>query len=122
ATLLVGLSLAAVSGSAGRASAFFINATAPTEKTAGPQHWCSTNGVTCADPNLNWDEYPGYQQLLNQGVQLAPYIGHDEPEVQFFSNRAGSANDVTYQLRLPKDPPTRPEQDGSGGNWNFQQR
>jgi hypothetical protein len=91
-------------------------------RVAGYQHWCSTNGITCSDPNLNWDEYPQYDKLVKEGVTLWPYIGHDEPMVQFFSNRAGSGNDLTYRLRLPKDPPTRPQQDGSGGNWNFQQR
>jgi hypothetical protein len=94
----------------------------PTENVAGLQHWCSTNGVTCSDPNLNWDEYPGYQNLIKRGIHLLPYIGHDEPQVQFYSDVPGSANDVTYKLQLPKDPPTRPQQDGSGGNWNFQQR
>ncbi len=71
-----------------------------TERIAGPQHWCSTNGVNCADPNLNWDEYPGYNKLVRKGVRLLPYIGHDEPEVQFYSNRPGSANNVTYRLQL----------------------
>ena len=116
---LVVLSLA---GSGVGADAAASAPPSPTEKIAGPQHWCSTNGITCADPTLNWDEYPGYQQLVRSGVRLLPYIGHDEPQVQFYSTEPGSANDVTFQLRLPKDPPTRPEQDGSGGNWNFQQR
>src|SRR3954452_5631830 len=65
--------------------------TSPTENVAGPQHWCSTNGVTCADPNLNWDEYPGYDTLVQHGVRLLPYIGHDEPQVQFYSDVPGSA-------------------------------
>jgi hypothetical protein len=50
------------------------------------------------------------------------YIGHDEPSVIFYSNRHGSGNDVTYTLRLPKDPPELPTQDGKGGTWNFQLR
>jgi hypothetical protein len=49
-----------------------------------------------------------------------PYIGHDEPSVEFYSNQPGSGNNVTYQLNLPKDPPTRPAQDGSGGTFGFQ--
>jgi hypothetical protein len=94
----------------------------PTERVAGPQHWCSTNGVTCADPSQNWEEWPAYDSIVKSGVRLLPYIGHDEPMIQFFSNKPGSANDVTYQLVLPKDPPTPPKQDGSGGNAVFQQR
>src|SRR5476649_2047729 len=92
----------------------------PTEQVAGPQHWCGSNGVTCADPALNWEELPGFKQAVAQGARIQPYIGHDEPMVQFFSNRPGTGNDVTYRLRLPKDPPTLPRQDGSGGAFNFQ--
>jgi hypothetical protein len=121
ATLLVALALTA-SRQVTLAAATPQAPPSPTEKVAGPQHWCSTNGVTCTEPMQNWEEFPGYQKLVKQGVRLAPYIGHDEPQVQFYSNRPGSANNVTYQLRLPKDPPTLPRQDGSGGNFNFQQR
>src|SRR5438552_2926035 len=32
----------------------------------------------------------------------------------------GSGNNATYLLRLPKDPPTLPKQDGTGGTFNFQ--
>src|SRR5262249_24887286 len=93
----------------------------PTVHVAGPQQWCGTNGVTCSDPSVNWDEIGGFKHAMQQGAPLLPYIGHDEPMVQFFSHRAGSGNNVAYTLRLPKDPPTRPRQDGSGGSWNFQQ-
>ena len=116
------LSLVVVPHGSGAAPAALAGRPSPTERLAGPQHWCNTNGVICSDPTLNWDEYPGYKRLINEGVRLLPYIGHDEPQVQFYSTRPGSANDVSYRLRLPKDPATRPRQDGSGGNWNFQQR
>lgn len=98
------------------------SAPSKTEQIAGAQHWCSTNGVTCSDGMKNWEEYAGYQKLVKSGVRLLPYSGHDEPQVQFYSSRPGSASHVTYHLRLPKDPPTRPRQDGSGGNYTFQQR
>ena len=87
----------------------------PTQKVAGSQHWCGSNGITCSDPATNWDEIAGYAKAAAKGTNVTPYIGHDEPMVQFFSNRPGTGNDVTYQLRLPKDPPTLPRQDGSGG-------
>lgn len=48
------------------------------------------------------------------------YTGHDEPSVLFYSNRPGSGNNQVYQLVLPKDPPTPPNQAGTGGTWNFQ--
>ena len=50
------------------------------------------------------------------------YVGHDEPSVAFRSSEPGSANDMTYTLRLPDDPSTKPQQDGSGGTWNFELR
>jgi hypothetical protein len=48
------------------------------------------------------------------------YTGHDEPSLLFYSNVPGSGNTTVYLLRLPKDPPTAPKQDGSGGTFNFQ--
>jgi hypothetical protein len=50
------------------------------------------------------------------------YTGHDEPSVLFYSDRAGSGNNNRYRLILPKDPPTLPTQDGTGGTFNFQNR
>src|SRR2546423_5704055 len=43
------------------------------------------------------------------------YVGHDEPAALFYSNRPGAGNDNRYLLRLPKDPPTRPNGTDSGG-------
>ena len=48
------------------------------------------------------------------------YIGHDEPAVLFYSNKPGSGNSSLYRLTLPKDPPTLPTQNGSGGVFEFQ--
>ncbi len=48
------------------------------------------------------------------------YVGHDEPSALFYSGQQGSGNNSTYLLRLPKDPPTLPSQDGTGGTFNFQ--
>jgi hypothetical protein len=48
------------------------------------------------------------------------YIGHDEPSVLFYSGTAGAGNSSRYTLTLPKDPPTAPTQDGTGGTDNFQ--
>jgi hypothetical protein len=36
------------------------------------------------------------------------YIGHDEPDLTFLSNRPGSGNDVTWTETLPMDPATDP--------------
>jgi hypothetical protein len=91
-----------------------------TIKIAGLQHWCGTNGITCAEPATTWEEVPGYKKAVKDGAHIFGYIGHDEPATLFYSNRPGSGNDVTYQMKLPKDPPTRPKQNGSGGTYNFE--
>ncbi len=48
------------------------------------------------------------------------YTGHDEPSLVFYSDVAGAGNTGVYLLQLPKDPPTFPKQDGTGGTFNFQ--
>jgi hypothetical protein len=51
------------------------------------------------------------------------YVGHDEPLVEFKSGVAGSGNNMTYTLTLPKDPKKQPNATGAGGTtWNFQLR
>jgi hypothetical protein len=67
--------------------------------------------ATCRDP-----------AHTNIGVNGA-YVGHDEPAVGFTSSRSGSGGaDLTYTIRLPKDPPIRPNQAGTAGTWNFNLR
>ena len=51
------------------------------------------------------------------------YVGHDEPLVEFKSGLAGSGNNMTYTMTLPKDPKKQPNKSGNGGStWNFQLR
>ena len=66
-------------------------------------------GILCAEQRNN----PGGSEY---------YVGHDEPSLLFYSNDPGSGYNQVYRLRLPKDPPLLPKQDGSGGTWNFQLR
>ena len=68
---------------------------------------CDDNGALCTETaeTLNYE---------------GNYTGHDEPSLLFYSNTAGSGNSSVYKLTLPKDPPTQPKQDGSGGTFNFQ--
>jgi len=40
----------------------------------------------------------------------------------FYSDKPGSGNSSFYLIRIPKDAPTKPKQDGGGGTWNFQLR
>jgi hypothetical protein len=90
-----------------------------TIKIAGLQHFCGTNGITCAEPATTWSELKGYKSAVKAGAHLFGYIGHDEPATLFYSNVPGSGNDVTYQMALPKDPPTPPRNNGSGGTDGF---
>ncbi|HEY2576122.1 MAG TPA: hypothetical protein VGI74_07415 [Streptosporangiaceae bacterium] len=92
----------------------------PTVRIAGKQHWCGTNGWECAEPALNWNEFAGYNKAIEAGARFSGYIGHDEPADLFYSNKAGSGNNATWQMVLPKDPPTPVKQNGSGGIDNFQ--
>src|SRR4029077_12387870 len=65
------------------------------------------SGILCAEQRDN----PGGSEY---------YVGHDEPSLLFYSNVPGAGFNNVYRLRLPKDPPLLPRQDGSGGTWNFQ--
>ena len=89
--------------------------------TAPVTHWCNTNGVTCAEPYQNWEDFPWFDKTRSH-VNIGEYIGHDEPSLLFYSGQPGSGNDNTYNLTLPTDPPLIPKQDGGGGTWNFQLR
>jgi hypothetical protein len=92
----------------------------PTIKIAGPQHWCGTNGFMCTEPAQTWSEFAGFKNAIKAGANFSGYIGHDEPATLFYSNQPGSGNNVTWQLVLPKEPPTTPTQTGSGGTNSFQ--
>src|SRR5215472_5699426 len=92
----------------------------PTTRIAGLQHFCGSNGITCAEPATVWDEFAGYNKAIRAGARVLPYIGHDEPATLFYSNKPGAGNNVSWNLTLPKDPPTRPKQDGSGGTFGFE--
>src|SRR5947209_8112183 len=72
-----------------------------------------------------------YPNLCAQGSGLCPevndsreafghYVGHDEPSVLFYSNTPGSGNSMRSMLRLPAEPPTPPDNAGTGGTYNFQ--
>ncbi|HEV2375154.1 MAG TPA: hypothetical protein VGS19_23720, partial [Streptosporangiaceae bacterium] len=91
-----------------------------TTKIAGLQHFCGSNGIMCTEPAKNWEEFAGFDSAIKAGAHMLGYIGHDEPATLFYSNKPGSGNNVTWQLTLPKDPPTKPVQNGSGGTDGFQ--
>lgn len=71
--------------------------------------------IHCPDNSPNCADIAHHLQALD-----GKYSGHDEPAIAFYSNRPGSGNSFTTILTIPKDPPTQPQQDGSGGTFNFQ--
>lgn len=48
------------------------------------------------------------------------YSGHDEPSLLFYSDQPGSGNNMIYNLTIPTEPPTPPDQAGNAGTGNFQ--
>jgi hypothetical protein len=102
------LSLAVLGGSGPRATAqpaavgggLDCNGWSPISKNIRP--------MACADPRgLGSDK-----RFYDNGW----YIGHDEPDVQFYSDRPGSGNNMVYQLTLPQRDPV-PTQSGSSVAW-----
>ena len=99
---LVALAVVAISALAGPAAAAHAD--------SYPESLCQERAFLCLDP---------YHSIGANGE----YTGHDEPTVQFSSNRPGTGGkDLTYFVRLPKNAPTKPNQAGTGGTWDFQRR
>jgi hypothetical protein len=117
--VLAASQLGASAAPAARGSDHYIPKNA-TIRIAGLQHFCGTNGITCAEPATTWSELAGFKTAVRHGAHLFGYIGHDEPATLFYSNVPGSGHNVTYQMTLPKDPPTLPKNNGSGGTFGFQ--
>jgi hypothetical protein len=76
---------------------------------ATPPSDCDQSGALCAE-------------VSDSIAYGGGYVGHDEPSLLFYSNRAGSGNSNVYKLTLPTDPKVMPNQGGTGGTWNFQLR
>jgi hypothetical protein len=72
-------------------------------------------------PHLRCEEgSPLCAEVANSIGYEGKYTGHDEPSLLFYSDVPGSGNNTRYAVRLPTDPPKLPQQDGSGGTFNFQ--
>ena len=48
------------------------------------------------------------------------YVGHDEPDLGFYSNKPGSGNSMSYRMVLPKDPAAPASGSFSGPVHTFQ--
>ena len=62
------------------------------------------DGIICAEVHFA----PHGKRFKDNGY----YVGHDEPTVQFYSNRPGSSTNVTYAQTLPRDPSALPTVNG----------
>ena len=80
ATIVSGMSLVAVSAPA---------------TAAPPRHLpsCAAARMLCAE-------------ITESEEAFGQYVGHDEPELNFYSREPGSGNNVQYNFTLPKDPPS----------------
>ncbi len=56
-------------------------------------------GGGCTDPRGTWN---------GRFEDNGSYVGHDEPSVKFISSAAGTGNNMTYVMRLAKDPKRKP--------------
>ena len=91
-----------------------------TTRIAGPQHWCGTNGITCAEPLANWEEFAGYDASVASGAHVAPYSGTMSPRASSTPTRRGRATTSRTSSCFRRNRPPRPTQDGSGGTDNFE--
>ncbi len=114
-----------VSGAASAATATTNTPTAPTTSVA-PN---ATNELDCN----GWSkEYHAVRKLAGDlctdpvkvvdgkgspFVDNGWYVGHDEPGIRFISNTPGSANTMTYLVKLPVDPRRAPTPTGSVTNY-----
>jgi len=105
---LVVFAFSSPAGAAAQAGAT-ANPTAPSRTGTSGDHdpLCVSRSSLCLDSYEN----PGDS-----------YVGHDEPSVIFKSGVRGSGNDITYTVRLPRDPIARPSNSGAGSTWNFELR
>jgi len=82
-----------------------------------PPSAASITGVVhvddCNDPESalpTWICRDVPKNLITPGYPY--YVGHDEPEMQFYSNKLGSGNNVQWKIKLPAADPT-PDQAGT---------
>jgi len=100
-----GIAVLAVALSLGFAYAGRAVPSAQAAKLNSP--FCTGHADLCTETREPW----GYN---------GQYTGHDEPSVLFYSNTQGAGNSNLYRMTLPTDPPTLPNQSGTGGTFNFQ--
>jgi hypothetical protein len=89
-------SAAAGSASRGHLGALDCNGYSTVQQSLKPTGACTDIRGFAGTHNANLDDGRFYDN--------GHYIGHDEPDLTFLSNRPGSGNDVTWNETLPQDP------------------
>src|SRR5438270_9227600 len=79
------------------------NGFSPVQKTFR-QMWCTE--IAANDPN-------GFEDNNH-------YVGHDEPDIGFFSRARGSSVNMTYKTVLPIDPAAPPSSSFGGSTHYFE--
>ncbi|MGH2497324.1 MAG: hypothetical protein ACRDIV_21700 [Ktedonobacteraceae bacterium] len=83
------------------------HAAAPAKPTFAAQGGLDCNGYSNVQkpvrPGMVCQDFAGYD--AGRGYDNGHYIGHDEPTINFFSNTPGSANNMQWQVTLPKERP-----------------
>jgi hypothetical protein len=82
-----------------RVGALDCNGLSPIQKSVRAMDCTDIRGFANEDNVNTWDN-----RFYDNGV----YIGHDEPDATFLSNRPGSGNDVTWSETLGTDPHAAP--------------
>lgn len=91
-------------------------AMAQTQSTVKGELDCNGDSPTQAAlrPTMNCTDIRGFAGVSNANVWSSrfydngTYIGHDEPDMTFLSDRPGSGDNVTWTERIPRDPPALP--------------
>lgn len=93
-------------------------ALAVTTAQAAPAHMAAqTHMKINCESNAICSEVQDPEEVFGEGR----YVGHDEPSTLFYSNRPGSGNQMTYLLKLPRDPKPGPGNVPKPGQaFNFQ--
>jgi hypothetical protein len=113
-----------LAGSAGAATGVTTAKTATTAVTPNATNELDCNGwsktyktVRKLAGDLCTDPIKVVDGKGNRFVDNGWYVGHDEPGIRFISNTPGSANTMTYLVKLPVDPRRAPTPTGSVTNY-----
>ena len=83
------------------------NGNSPVQAPLRPFDCTDIRGIPGLSNENNWDN-----RFYDNGV----YIGHDEPDATFLSNRPGTGNEVSWTVTLGSDPTAAPTATSPGND------